>query len=422
MVEKARLYCSRRQNVHVSVTDGTLGGFAEASLDFVYSYIVFQHIPEVGPIAAYASEAARVLRPGGLFRFQVDGRWQLRREGSETYDGVKLRPSEVLAIVRDAGLLLLDEWGQETHYHSVTAMRPGSGAKARLTTREWDRPLLARILAGLGFSEPEERVARVTAGAASIREECGDLAARWAETADAEFLVAVHRALLGREPDPAMMEREAQLLEQHLEERPALVDSLLAGAAFRNLVRPLDTGVPWYRRETAGGGADELLFSLVDALEAELAPLPDEGFLARAFERVLGRALDEEARGHYAPRLAAGLFERRLVLRQLLTTPDSRPLPPPPSSGRIAELGGEPDGERGCGESFPGEAAVARRFLEESRGLPDEAFVARGYERLLGREADADGLGYYGAKISAGETGRVEFARELLWSDELRQG
>jgi len=50
-----------------------LSGVADASVDFVFSYIVFQHIPEKAVILRYFAEAARVLRPGGLFRFHVNG-------------------------------------------------------------------------------------------------------------------------------------------------------------------------------------------------------------------------------------------------------------------------------------------------------------------------------------------------------------
>lgn len=50
---------------------GSLNAIADASVDFVFSYSVFQHIPNAGRVAAYVREAARVLKAGGWFVFQV---------------------------------------------------------------------------------------------------------------------------------------------------------------------------------------------------------------------------------------------------------------------------------------------------------------------------------------------------------------
>lgn len=57
---------------------------ADASADFVLSFTVFQHIPDLDVIEAYVAEAGRVLRAGGVFAFQWNNqsselRWRLRR-------------------------------------------------------------------------------------------------------------------------------------------------------------------------------------------------------------------------------------------------------------------------------------------------------------------------------------------------------
>ncbi len=267
MVEQARAACADCPNLRFSVTDGTLRGFAASSLDLVFSWIVFQHIPEKGPIETYVKEAARVLRPGGLVRFQVDGRWRLEREGPETYDGVKLRPEEVREIVRRAGLKMVEEWGEETHYHSVTAARAGSGAAVRLLPRAWDATLLERLLSDLGFPDAPLRAGKVVSGAASLRSALEDLESRWEGVANEEFVRRLHLALLGSEPEEWQLRQDVRLLDAHLETRGALVDTLVAGATFRNLLRPIDSGVPWYRRETAGDATDRPLHDLVDELE-----------------------------------------------------------------------------------------------------------------------------------------------------------
>ena len=43
------------------------------TFDFAYSYLVFQHIPSRQVIYSYVREVHRLLRPGGLFKFQLQG-------------------------------------------------------------------------------------------------------------------------------------------------------------------------------------------------------------------------------------------------------------------------------------------------------------------------------------------------------------
>jgi len=72
MVERAQ--ARRWPRTRFVVGNGEdLRGIADASVDFAFSFIVFQHIPEKRVILRYVEEAGRVLRPGGLFRFHVNG-------------------------------------------------------------------------------------------------------------------------------------------------------------------------------------------------------------------------------------------------------------------------------------------------------------------------------------------------------------
>lgn len=61
-----------------AVSGGELAGIPSASIDFVFSFAVFQHVPDKNAILNYFSETARVLRPGGLFRLHMKGLWTLR--------------------------------------------------------------------------------------------------------------------------------------------------------------------------------------------------------------------------------------------------------------------------------------------------------------------------------------------------------
>jgi len=55
--------------------------------DFAFSSIVFQHIPSREIIENYVGEAQRLLRPGGLFKFQVQGDSTLETKPDDTWLG-----------------------------------------------------------------------------------------------------------------------------------------------------------------------------------------------------------------------------------------------------------------------------------------------------------------------------------------------
>lgn len=427
MIEQARSFSSVRSNVHLSATDGTLSGFPDASLDFVYSYIVFQHVPDRASIETYVREAARVLRPGGLLRFQVDGRWCAERKGSTTYDGVKFRPEEVRALVDGAGLHLVDSWGEETHYHSVLAARQGSEARAGALPRAWDVMMLRRLLERAGSASDEGTVRQIVEGRTSLRSALGAL--EDTETEDhATFLGRLHQRLFGFGPREEEVTAQVSLLSKGQEERSAIVDALVAGSGLRDRIAPVARPAPWFRREgvrdVIGDEADAPLFELLDALEERLSEFADRELFSWGFTNILGSVPDGQARAHYDSTLARGPDERRLFLRELLTTPG--PASPAALSGERLEallrrnsLASRKAAEV-SGESFPGEALVAKEVLSLGRDLPHAAFVVKAYERVLGRPADEEGAAYYEGKLSRGEMSRPELVRELLWSGELR--
>ena len=60
------------ENILWLCNDGkNLKAVADASVDFIFSHVVFQHFPDAEGAAAYVREAARVLKAGGWFVFQV---------------------------------------------------------------------------------------------------------------------------------------------------------------------------------------------------------------------------------------------------------------------------------------------------------------------------------------------------------------
>jgi SAM-dependent methyltransferase len=148
MVERARQNLAAAPNAVVSRTNGSdLSGFADASIDFCYSYAVFQHIPEREVVLSSLREACRVLKPGGILKAQVNS---LRRAGDprpdpvpgwsaragaphsavvvestpDTWNGVSFCGEEIAAFAREQRLLLLALDGFDTQYLWFTARKP----------------------------------------------------------------------------------------------------------------------------------------------------------------------------------------------------------------------------------------------------------------------------------------------------------
>lgn len=431
MIEKSKAFCLETPNVRTAVTDGMLLDFPDSSLDFVFSFIVFQHIPAREPIRRYVEEAARVLRPGGLFRFQVDGRWRGREEREPTtYDGVKFSPAEVRELLAGTPFEVVDEWGAETHYHWVTARKAArggeAGARVSLATREWDRAAVAAMLVRCGAFWPSEKVARVVSGSLSLRRAIEKATRGLEHSSDAEFVAALCRRVFGYDAADAFVSRQAEMLSARVEFREDLLDILLLSAELRELVRPSRLGpLPWYRVEglraagakvASGESRPEVV--VVAACE-RLAAVPPEEVVALAFRWILGHRPggDDVVRRLGTPEAV------RARVRRLLSVPPPRAVPPAPPEEKLRALFARADNPPvdvvGPGESFAGEGEVARRLLE-SAPPDDGAFVDSIYRTVLGREADEGGAAWYRGRLAAGDLGRPGLLLEFLWSDELR--
>jgi SAM-dependent methyltransferase len=140
MIRKASSYEFARTTFQ-AVSGGDLSGIPSESVDFVWSFAVFQHVPDKNAIFNYFRETARVLRPDGIFRLHMKGLWTLplgrlvveagfpgpTREGKiprfglpfvrlrhlDTWQGRSIRPDEAVKQFESAGLQVLDsefEW------------------------------------------------------------------------------------------------------------------------------------------------------------------------------------------------------------------------------------------------------------------------------------------------------------------------
>jgi ubiquinone/menaquinone biosynthesis C-methylase UbiE len=92
-------------NVHFQQTDGSLA-FPDASFDFCYSWRVFLHVPRKEYVLRYFEEVSRVLKPGGLFRFDVakDEGEGARRDQAGTWFGVVFSEEELRKALEASGL------------------------------------------------------------------------------------------------------------------------------------------------------------------------------------------------------------------------------------------------------------------------------------------------------------------------------
>ena len=110
---------------HASGSD--LSAFPDGHFDFVYSYAVFQHIPSAAVVLSYLRETARVLRPGGVARLQING-LPLTAKAYTTWEGVRIQADEVRALAAEVGVRLLSLTGVGTQYMWATWQKPLAAA------------------------------------------------------------------------------------------------------------------------------------------------------------------------------------------------------------------------------------------------------------------------------------------------------
>ncbi len=130
MLEQARARLAECANVVWRLGSGhDLQPLPGGCCDLVFSYIVFQHIPSKAAIEGYVREAARVLRPRGAFKFQLNGDQspEYRAHVRDTWLGETFSFEEAAAMLEAAGFSLLAAEGAGTQYFVLTA-RKGAGA------------------------------------------------------------------------------------------------------------------------------------------------------------------------------------------------------------------------------------------------------------------------------------------------------
>lgn len=127
MVDRCREALSDLDNVRVLVGNGhDLSGVPDASAHVVYSFIVFQHIPDPSITCEYIRDIGRVLRPGGWTIFQVSESPDVHRRERWVKNETLAARFERLVGRRPRGLLAASWLGSAlTHPQLLQALLEG---------------------------------------------------------------------------------------------------------------------------------------------------------------------------------------------------------------------------------------------------------------------------------------------------------
>lgn len=112
-------------NVRLYMNNGAdLSVLPSLTFDFAFSFLVFQHIPEASIIESYVCEVHRVLVPGGLFKFQVEGGPAPPDASAGTWHGVSFSEAELRALAQRCGFEARYLEGAGTQYFWAWFFKP----------------------------------------------------------------------------------------------------------------------------------------------------------------------------------------------------------------------------------------------------------------------------------------------------------
>jgi len=86
-------------------------------MDFAFSFMVFQHIPSRTIIENYVREVHRLLRPGGLFKFQVQGAPNVQEDKGHSWVGVTFSEKEAREMAERCGFEMRYQYGAGDQYY-----------------------------------------------------------------------------------------------------------------------------------------------------------------------------------------------------------------------------------------------------------------------------------------------------------------
>jgi SAM-dependent methyltransferase len=125
MVSRARAALQDRPNVTFYQNNGCdLRVVPPLVFDFAYSSLVFQHIPSRDVIDTYVREVHRLLRPGALFKFQVQGHPSEDSAPDDTWHGVSFTDDQATAMAQRCGFEHRHSYGAGQQYFWLWFFKP----------------------------------------------------------------------------------------------------------------------------------------------------------------------------------------------------------------------------------------------------------------------------------------------------------
>jgi ubiquinone/menaquinone biosynthesis C-methylase UbiE len=125
MVNRARAALADRPNAFLYQNNGKdLTVIGDVVFDFAFSTIVFQHIPSYEVIDSYVREVHRLLRPGALFKFQVQGDATIRSSPDDTWLGVPFSQQAAVDMAARCGFEMRYYYGAGQQYFWLWYFKP----------------------------------------------------------------------------------------------------------------------------------------------------------------------------------------------------------------------------------------------------------------------------------------------------------
>jgi cyclopropane fatty-acyl-phospholipid synthase-like methyltransferase len=136
MVKQARRAVAEFPNAHVHCNNGKdlralTGGFTRwlgrdpaVAFDFAFSTMVFQHIPSRSIVENYVREVYKLLRPGALFKFQVQGSPGVDLRKNDSWVGASFNESEARQMATRCGFEMRYQAGLGDQYYWLWFFKP----------------------------------------------------------------------------------------------------------------------------------------------------------------------------------------------------------------------------------------------------------------------------------------------------------
>lgn len=126
MVRLARQALAGVPNAFVYQNNGLdLSVVPPLEFDFAFSCVVFQHIPNLAVIENYVREVHRLLRPGALFKFQVQGDPNVEWSPEDTWVGVPVTDEMAVEMALRCGFDPRYRHGSGSQYFWLWYFRKG---------------------------------------------------------------------------------------------------------------------------------------------------------------------------------------------------------------------------------------------------------------------------------------------------------